>query len=129
MEGKEFSLVRRYLGKNQKQMAQILCVSPKAVQSFEEGWRNVPVHAERQLLFLLALRTQAEKPVSNCWEIKKCPPERRATCTAWTCNAGRFCWFINGTFCQGNFQGTWKLKIQLCRQCEVFQSMIPSLIK
>jgi hypothetical protein len=129
MDGREFSLVRHYLGKNQRQMANILCVSSKAVQSFEEGWRNVPVYAERQLLFLLALKTQADKAVGNCWEIKSCPLERRETCTAWNFNAGRFCWFISGTYCQGDFQNTWKNKIQLCRQCVVFQAMIPALIK
>lgn len=129
MEAKEFALVRHYLGKNQRQMAQMLCLSAKAVQSFEEGWRNVPVYAERQLLFLLALRTLANGTVSDCWEIKGCPPERRETCTAWNFHAGRFCWFINGTFCQGSFQKSWEQKIQLCRQCEVFQAIIPALIK
>ena len=37
-------------------MAQILGSSLKAVQSFEQGWRKIPVHVERQMLFLLAMK-------------------------------------------------------------------------
>ena len=54
MEKEEFSTARQYLGKTQSQMAQVLGVSLKAIQSFEQGWRNIPVHIERQVLFLLA---------------------------------------------------------------------------
>ena len=54
MEKKQFSEIRRHLGKTQLQMAQLLGISLKAIQSFEQGWRNIPVHIERQVLFLLA---------------------------------------------------------------------------
>ncbi|MFC2013250.1 helix-turn-helix domain-containing protein [Chloroflexota bacterium] len=47
MESKEFSKIRQHLGKSQNQLARLLCVSPKAIQSFEQGWRNVPPNAER----------------------------------------------------------------------------------
>ena len=53
MDKKEFSQIRHHLGKTQRQMAQLLGTSPKAIQSFEQGWRNVPVHIERQALFLM----------------------------------------------------------------------------
>ena len=42
---KESSAARQYLGKTQSQMAQVLGVSLKAIQSFEQGWRNIPVHS------------------------------------------------------------------------------------
>ena len=48
MNKKEFSQIRNQLGKTQMQMAQLLGVSLKAIQSFEQGWREIPVHAERQ---------------------------------------------------------------------------------
>jgi DNA-binding XRE family transcriptional regulator len=54
VEKKEFSTARQYLGKTQSQTAQLLGISLKAIQSFEQGWRNIPVHIERQVLFLLA---------------------------------------------------------------------------
>jgi DNA-binding XRE family transcriptional regulator len=52
----QFATIRQHLGKTQNQMARILGVSPKAVQSFEQGWRNIPVHIERQILLILALK-------------------------------------------------------------------------
>jgi hypothetical protein len=38
--------------------------------------------------------------------------------------ARHFCWFINGTYCQGWTQKNWTKKIELCRECEVFKRMI-----
>ena len=128
MESKEFSQIRHYLDKSQKELARLLCVSTKAIQSFEGGWRNIPPHAERQLLFLLTLRRPLEKDSAPCWEVRNCLAEWRENCSAWEFDAGRFCWFISGTFCQGKYQGNWKEKMKLCRQCEVFRSMIPPLI-
>ncbi len=59
MKRKQFAEIRRHLGKTQNQMAQILGVSAKAIQSFEQGWRNIPVHIERQILLILALKNHA----------------------------------------------------------------------
>ena len=47
MQSKEFSDIRRYLGKSQKQLAQLLYVSIKAIQSFKQGWREITANAER----------------------------------------------------------------------------------
>jgi DNA-binding XRE family transcriptional regulator len=41
MNKKELSKIRQRLGKSQKEMAQLLAISLKAVQSFEQGWRNM----------------------------------------------------------------------------------------
>ncbi len=128
MDSKEFSRIRQYLGKSQSQLARLLCVSSKAVQSFEQGWRNIPVSAQRQLLFLLSLKRSLDQNNKTCWEIRNCPAEWRDNCTAWEFKAGLFCWFINGTFCQGECQENWAEKIIVCQQCEVFQSLIPQLI-
>ena len=57
MDKAEFSTIRSQLGKTQKQMATLLGTSLKAVQSFEQGWRNVSVPIERQMLFLLTQKT------------------------------------------------------------------------
>jgi DNA-binding XRE family transcriptional regulator len=50
MNKKEIALIRSQVGKTQKQMAQLLGISIKSLQSFEQGWRRVPVHIERQSL-------------------------------------------------------------------------------
>jgi len=127
MDNQEFSEIRHSLGKTQEELARLLCVSPKAIQSFEQGWRNIPASAERQLLFLLSLKRSLDKDTEPCWEIRNCPDEWRENCTAWEFNAGYFCWFINGTFCQGKLQESWSRKIRLCRKCEVFQPVLPTL--
>ena len=128
MESKEFSLIRHYLGKSQNQLARLLCVSPKAIQSYEQGWRNIPVNAERQLLFLISLKRSLNENARPCWEIQNCPNEWRENCTAWEFKVGHSCWLMNGTFCKGERQDSWEEKIELCRQCEVFRSIIRPLI-
>lgn len=127
MDKKEFSRARHYLGKTQNDLAKLICVSPKAIQSFEQGWRKIPASAERQLLFLLSLKRAMDETTGPCWEIRNCPMERKGKCTAWELEAGYFCWFVNGTFCQGKIQENWNKKIQLCRECEVFKSMLPNI--
>jgi hypothetical protein len=127
VEKEEFSRTRRYLGKTQSQMAQLLGVSLKAIQSFEQGWRNIPVHTERQVLFLLASKESLPQKERSCWVIRKCPRETKQNCPAWEFNAGNLCWFINGTICQGRVQDSWEKKMKICRQCKVFQTMVPSL--
>jgi DNA-binding XRE family transcriptional regulator len=125
MRKKEFAEIRRHFGKTQSQMAQILGVSPKAIQSFEQGWRNVPVHIERLLLLILALKRNASRKNEPCWLTRRCPVERRQDCPAWQFDAGHLCWFINGTICEGTPQESWKKKMRICRECEVYQSILP----
>ena len=124
MRRKQFAEIRQHLAKTQKQMAQILGVSPKAIQSFEQGWRNIPVHIERQLLFILALKNRASRRDQPCWQIRQCPAESRQDCPAWQFEAGNLCWFINGTICEGSPQGSWKKKMKICRDCEVYRSIL-----
>ena len=127
MDRKEFSKVRLLLGKTQDQLARLLPVSSKAVQSFEQGWRRIPPYVERQMLLLLSLKGSVDRNIRPCWEIKKCPNEWRENCIVWELKARYFCWFLNGTFCQGQIQESWDKKIQLCRECEVYRSMLSTL--
>jgi DNA-binding XRE family transcriptional regulator len=124
MNKKEFSKIRYYLGKTQLQMAQLLGVSLKAIQSFEQGWRKVPVHTERQSLFLLALKKSPLSKTRPCWSVKKCPVTIRRTCPAWEFEAGQVCWLINGTICHGMTQKSWVKKMEMCRKCEVFAPIL-----
>ena len=119
MDSKEFSSLRQKLQKTQKQMAFLLGTSLKAVQSFEQGWRKVPAHIERQALFLVSNRGRVRKS-RPCWAIRECSPESREACPAWEFNLGHLCWFVNGTICLGKAQGNWVEKMKVCRSCEVF---------
>jgi len=124
MQAEEFSLARERLGKTQKQLARLLGVSLKAVQSYEQGWRTVPLHVERQLYFLLANQREAGRvPVKPCWEERKCA--QREECPAWEFQAGHLCWFLNGTLCEcAAGTSSWKDKMKVCRSCKVLASLL-----
>lgn len=128
MDSGEFVKFRKNLNKTQQQIAEILGVSVKAIHSYEQGWRNVPTHVERQLYFLLSRLQHGQESKQPCWTIKKCPPERKKKCPAWEFKAGKFCWFINGTICECKAQQTWKDKIKICKECEVFQDLLDDLL-
>jgi hypothetical protein len=67
----------------------------------------------------------------NCWEFKQCgreKPNKRGICPATTeveahglnggRNAGRMCWAVAGTFCEGSVQGTYAEKVLTCILCD-----------
>ena len=66
MDSKEFVKHRKNLNKTQKEMAQLLGVSIKAIHSYEQGWRTVPPHAERQMFFLVARKRSADNAQKPC---------------------------------------------------------------
>ncbi len=124
MNKKEFKKYRLRLNKTQKQMSELLGTSLKAIHSYEQGWRTIPVHVERQVYFLLFRFEQKSKGIKPCWTVKKCTSEQRRLCPAWEFESGDLCWFINGTVCEGTVQKDWKGKMKICRTCEVFSSII-----
>jgi len=124
VDGKEFLYFRRKLNKTQKEMAQLLGTSVKAVHSYEQGWRSMPGYIERQVFFLISRKRGIAKGQRPCWVIKKCPPQHREKCPAWEFKAGHLCWFINGTICKGTVQKDWKQKMKACRGCEVLSALM-----
>ena len=125
MEKEEFVKARLKLEKTQKEMSQLLGVSVKAIYSYEQGWRSVPSHVERQVFFLLSRKRGEKREMSKqCWVVKKCPPKRRRECPAYEYNAGRFCWLVNGTICECKALKTWKEKMKICRTCEVMSELL-----
>jgi len=122
MEKNEFTSIRKNLGKTQKGMSELLGISLKAISSYEQGWRNIPGHVERQILFLLTRKEAAGK--LNCWDIMECPPDKKHNCPAWEFNSGKLCWFINGTTCSKGTMKSWKEKISICRKCPVLAAQL-----
>ncbi len=127
MESSNFKDIRARLNKTQKELAQLLGISIKAVHSYEQGWRKIPHHVERQLLFLLS-RTliDNDNPLGKCWDILNCSEKRQKNCPAYEFKAGDLCWFINGTKCSGEAHNTWEDKMEECRTCQVFKSFFES---
>ena len=125
VDKEEFLRARVVLEKTQKQLAELLGVSLRTLHSYEQGWRDIPAHAERQILFLLSRRRGAEGVSAKpCWVLKKCPSARKRSCPAWEFQAGLLCWFINGTICECSAQKDWEAKMAICRQCPVL-SFLP----
>lgn len=124
MDTKEFAHFRKKLNKTQKQMAQLLGTSIKAVHSYEQGWRTIPTHVERQVFYLISRVGENRKRKKSCWTLKKCPAELKKECPAWEFRLGTLCWFINGTICDGKVHRNWEEKMKVCRTCEIFTSML-----
>lgn len=76
----------------------------------------------------------------NCWEVKKCGREEDGSkvdelgvCPASADiryygihegrNAGRCCWIVAGTYCEGKPQGTYAAKIDDCLQCNFYKEV------
>ena len=76
----------------------------------------------------------------NCWEFKKCGREpgghntEHGVCPAAVDtnldgshdgkNAGRACWVVAGTLCEGEVQGTFAKKYVGCEQCDFYQAVV-----
>ncbi len=122
MESSQFKEIRARLGKTQKELAELLGVSIKAIHSYEQAWRKIPHHVERQLLFLLSrILKNRNNHLDNCWDVLNCPDKRSEQCPAKEFNSGDLCWFINGTKCCGEVHTTWEDKMESCRTCKVFK--------
>ena len=119
MEKEEFVESRTRLDKTQKEMSQLLGVSVKAIYSYEQGWRSIPTHVERQVFFLLSRKKRGAGATQTLLGGKKMPPKTTQRMSAYEYNAGRFCWLVNGTICEGKPQKNWKEKMKICRKCEV----------
>ncbi|PIE65422.1 MAG: transcriptional regulator [Desulfobacterales bacterium] len=130
MERKEFGTIRKQLGKTQKQLAVLLGISLKAIHSYEQGWRTIPAHIERQLYFLLINQQKNGKRLIPCWIVKNCT--RKEWCPAWEFQSGHLCWFLCGTL--GTDTGkhvheeirplSYKEKRERCGSCQIFGKLI-----
>jgi len=85
---------RSALGATQAEFASALDISLRALQSYEQGWRDVPVRTVKQGLVLLALRQEKDGKRKPCWSMRNCPPEARKECPGRTLGNGRLCWFV-----------------------------------
>jgi hypothetical protein len=81
-----------------------------------------------------------KKKKLNCWEFKKCgrEPGGKNAVELGVCpaamennfegiyggkNAGRVCWIVAGTYCEGDVQGTFAKKIKDCIFCDFYQKV------
>lgn len=66
----------------------------------------------------------------NCWEVMQCGRDQGACPTASTTSldganngkgAGRACWVVPGTYCDGTEQRIFAFKYHQCRECPFYQ--------
>ena len=122
MNSEEFFKYRKSLRRTQKEMAELLGVALKTVHSYEQGWREIPSHIERQMFFLQSNRRGALKSLSPCWEIKQCGMKEQ--CPAWEFQSGHQCWFITGTLCACSQGCSLEEKTERCKSCDILKSRL-----
>lgn len=122
MDAKEFIRYRKRLAKTQKQIAEILGISLKTVHSYEQGWRNIPAHIERQIFFLLSNQPRSNADIRPCWEKKGC--KEKLSCPVWEFQCGHLCWFLCGTACECTQGLSAEQKQIRCKQCDVLKSLL-----
>lgn len=122
MTKEEFSLSRKKLGKTQKQLAELLGMSLKTIHSYEQGWRTIPAHIERQLYFLLINQRGRKDSLTPCWEQKLCTVKEQ--CPSWEFQSGHLCWFLCGTLCDCTQDISQKEKLEICKKCEIFTNLL-----
>ena len=86
MDKLEFRKCRKKLSKTQKQLSELLGMSLKTIHSYEQGWRTIPAHIERQLYFLLIQQRSRHNTLIPCWEQKQC--DQKESCPAWEFQSG-----------------------------------------
>lgn len=102
----------------------------------DESAASILCHVQARVL---DYKKEAEMK-KNCWEVMGCGREpggaqarQLGVCPAAAdkrlgglhggVNAGRACWVIAGTFCEGTVQGTFAQKYQDCRLCKFFRQV------
>lgn len=121
--------IRAEFGITQAQLAKVMATSVKTVQSYEQGWRNVPTRVLLQLFVLLAIHRRRRVDLRPCWEIRKCSAKDRADCPSYTLGDGQFCWLVSGGAgnCQcGNVQDLDENgeKLIPCMGCQVIRRLL-----
>jgi len=119
---RELRPVRKALGKSQSELAALVGVSTRAIQSYEQGWRPTPPLVLKMAMLLLFLsRRGPEGTVPPCWELRECATRLRAACPAYQLKEGRLCWLVTGTLCEGRERSSWEDKMARCEACSVLR--------
>lgn len=122
MASENVKLIRKKMGLTQAAVAQALGVSIRAIQSYEQGWREVPTHIMVQLLVLAAAHHTGASERAACWDVTRCPPERQAVCPCRRTD-GRLCWLVSGRVCAAP-TSSGPNDIERCMECAVIKQIL-----
>ena len=119
-----FRRVRSELSVTQNEMAHMLGLSEKAIQSYEQGWRHAPESVQRLLNVVHAAHhTRKRGETIACWEQKHCPPSVRKHCAAFQTRQGHLCWLLTGAHCGGQEMSSYEEKTAACHRCKVYRRL------
>jgi len=128
MDKQEFVNIRKKLVKTQKEISTLLGISPRTVESYEQGLRNIPVNSQRLLYFLLfKLNKDKLQEEQLCWQDKVCPLNTREGCVAWLAQEGFYCWFLTGKSCVREKEIS-KKKSSNCFGCSFFKQQLEAIM-
>jgi transcriptional regulator with XRE-family HTH domain len=117
--------IREALAKSQREMADLLGISVRAVQSYEQGWRALPSSVQKLAVLLLLLRQREEKPaLPSCWEITECDPEKTASCYSRSCGKGQLCWLVTNDKQRCRWMADHEDALQACSRCPVMRTWL-----
>jgi DNA-binding transcriptional regulator YiaG len=91
--------VRKTMGMTQVEFADVLGVSVRAVQSYEQGWREIPPSTLRHMFAVLASVRREQLDEVPCWELTGCDAAARSDCRSHRLGKGLFCWLVAGSGC------------------------------
>jgi DNA-binding XRE family transcriptional regulator len=117
--------IREEMGLSQSEFADLLSVSPRTVQSCEQGWRKPSSALEKSaLLLFMAHRNGRTFGKKVCWEQPECNPKKRKDCMTYRSGQGHLCWLMSGTLCRGLRLNSWSDKLSFCLQCDFFFELL-----
>lgn len=117
--------VRDELSLSQAQLADLVGVSIRTVQSCEQGWRRPGVALEKSLLLLLmAFRNGTEFGAHVCWQTAEREPGVCERCIVRWCSQAHLCWLFSGNMCQGKRLRSWAEKKAVCGECRFLHQLL-----
>jgi DNA-binding XRE family transcriptional regulator len=116
--------IRSALGLTQSAVARALGISIRAVQSYEQGWRETPTSVTVQLLVLAAAYRSSALDGKPCWEVTGCPAVKQMQCPCRHTD-GHLCWLVSGRMC-GVPSGSEEGSLQPCLDCLVVRRLLSS---
>ena len=108
----------------QAETADFLGVSKKAVESYEQGWRNVPDSLWKQLLTLVAVQKGYPRKFKRCWKILHCDAKIHKNCFCGCKMNGHFCWMTATSACHVNHPELNANGLMTCLNCPVVAQFV-----
>jgi hypothetical protein len=90
------------MGWTQAETASFLGISKKAIESYEQGWRNAPDAVWKELITIAAVQHGYPKGSDPCWKVMHCSSQIRQACFCSRKMGGHFCWMTATTNCHRN---------------------------